>query len=40
MKYARVISLPVQITHIRSLCDNVKEAVGTGFEDQRERKRE
>jgi hypothetical protein len=37
MKYAREISPPVQIMQIRRLCDNVKEAVGTGFEDQRER---
>jgi len=37
MKYAKVISLPVRIMQIRRLCDNVEEAVGTGFEDQRER---
>lgn len=37
MKYARVISQPEQIMQIRRLCDNVKAAVGTGFEDQIDR---
>jgi hypothetical protein len=36
MKYAREISPPVHIMQIRRLCDNVKAAVGTGFEDLRD----
>jgi hypothetical protein len=37
MKYARETSLPVHIMQIRRLYDNVKAAVGTGFEDLRDR---
>jgi hypothetical protein len=37
MKYARVISLSVQIMQMRRLCDSVKAAAAvTGLDDQRQ----